>query len=762
MISSNKKGIWLCQVQARQKKDFAWGLKFVMSLAGCWAITVLLRQMTGIKDLEGTLAMGATGMVVCAIHLLLNRIRQESWFYPGVLTGCLLLTLILRAEMLEGFRLMFNRLSLTYTSGTGWVMPMLSGGETVPNPVVSVSVAAILLGCGAACLCCGTENHSGWIVSVILTGGLLSGMILLRREMDGIGLAYLLTVSLLMILNGAGKDSAGSGVMVLRWIACMIAGLALLAVVMTPGIQRTCETLSRSIHNRIHRNSYETEWNPLPEGDFTDYELRERDPQTMLTVTLEHPQALYLRGFVGCSFEENQWSPMDNEILAKNRDLLYWLNQKEFHPAAQFSAAAALQNRQRSQVTVQNVKACSQYMYVPYGIFADSCSRYLPAEDLRTDSVYAQGQRSYMYSIVAGGTEEIGDILTRLQSGTEEKLLAFRRAESAYRAFADAHYRQVPQEARELLQERWDSCARGYGTVGELTNQQAQECALYFLEQCFPEDGAETEDILPLDVAKGTPYQEATVATLTLRYYGVPARYAEGYIITAEMAVTAGENGTINVTDANAGAWVEVYQDGIGWIPMDLTPGMGQTIREEPYSSVRSDDAEQKQGVKTEEKEKEEETDRPDGGTLVRLKRILNLGLLLLPLLILVLLLLVIFRRRYILKCQKQRFRSESCRDAVGWIFRDAACLLAKMGLDRGNGSMEALCPMAAERFGSEYASWLQLMITLNGRAVFSSREMEESQREEMLRFFEATLAYLKETSNWIKKLWMKWVLCLY
>ena len=279
MISSNKKGIWLCQVQARQKKDFAWGLKFVMSLAGCWAITVLLRQMTGIMDLEGTLAMGVTGMVICAIHLLLNRIRQESWFYPGVLTGCLLLTLILRAEMLEGFRLMFNRLSLTYTSGTGWVMPMLSGGETVPNPVVSVSVAAILLGCGAACLCCGTENHSGWIVSAILTGGLLSGMILLRREMDGIGLAYLLTVSLLMILNGAGKDSAGSGVMVLRWIACMIAGLALLAVVMTPGIQRTCETLSRSIHNRIHRNSYETEWNPLPEGDFTDYELRER-PRT--------------------------------------------------------------------------------------------------------------------------------------------------------------------------------------------------------------------------------------------------------------------------------------------------------------------------------------------------------------------------------------------------------------------------------------------------------------------------------------------------
>ena len=322
------------------------------------------------------------------------------------------------------------------------------------------------------------------------------------------------------------------------------------------------------------------------------------------------------------------------------------------------------------------------------------------------------------------------------------------------------HYLQVAPEVRELLQERWDSCARGYGEAGELTSQQAQECALYFLEQCFPEEG--TEDVLPLDAAKGTSYQKATVAAMTLRYYGVPARYAEGYIITAEMAVAAGENGSISVRGTDAGAWVEVYQDGIGWIPMDLTPGMGETIREEPYSSVRSDDAEQKQGTKTEEKEKEEETDRPDGGTLVRLKRILDWSLLILPLLLLALIVLLILRRRYLLRCRETRFGSENCRDAVGWIFRDAVCLLERMGFDRGNGSLETLCPPVEERFGPEYARKLKDMIVLNGRAVFSSREMPPSARDSMLEFYGITLSYLKETSSWMKKLWMKWILCLY
>ena len=136
--------------------------------------------------------------------------------------------------------------------------------------------------------------------------------------------------------------------------------------------------------------------------------------------------------------------------------------------------------------------------------------------------------------------------------------------------------------------------------------------------------------------------------------------------------------------------------------------------------------------------------------------------MLLLPLLLLVLILLMILRRRHLLRCREARFGCESCRDAVGWIFRDAVCLLERMGFERGNGSLETLCPMAETRFGSEYASCLRSMIALNGRAVFSTRELRQQDREEMLEFYGMTLSNLKETSSLMKKLWMKWILCLY
>jgi hypothetical protein len=117
-------------------------------------------------------------------------------------------------------------------------------------------------------------------------------------------------------------------------------------------------------------------------------------------------------------------------------------------------------------------------------------------------------------------------------------------------------------------------------------------------------------------------------------------------------------------------------------------------------------------------------------------------------------------RRQYLLKCQRGRFRAENCRDAVGWIFRDAVLLLEKLGLDRGNCSLEVLCPVAQQRFGEEYAAKLKTMIALNGCAVFSSRQLEEAHREEMLAFYESTLLYLKQELPWWKQFWLMCRLC--
>lgn len=60
----------------------------------------------------------------------------------------------------------------------------------------------------------------------------------------------------------------------------------------------------------------------------------------------------------------------------------------------------------------------------------------------------------------------------------------------------------------------------------------------------------------------------ATAATVLLRGAGIPARYVSGYALTAQAEKA------VNVTLADAHAWVEYYIPGIGWAVLDPTPGM--------------------------------------------------------------------------------------------------------------------------------------------------------------------------------------------
>ena len=66
----------------------------------------------------------------------------------------------------------------------------------------------------------------------------------------------------------------------------------------------------------------------------------------------------------------------------------------------------------------------------------------------------------------------------------------------------------------------------------------------------------------------------ASAAVLMLRYLGVPARYATGYSVSAsEFSGMAGGEYMAVVRDRQAHAWAEVYLDGVGWIPVEVTPG---------------------------------------------------------------------------------------------------------------------------------------------------------------------------------------------
>lgn len=66
----------------------------------------------------------------------------------------------------------------------------------------------------------------------------------------------------------------------------------------------------------------------------------------------------------------------------------------------------------------------------------------------------------------------------------------------------------------------------------------------------------------------------ASAAVLILRYLGIPARYATGYAASpGEFTPNADGTCSAVVLDRQAHAWAEIYLDGIGWIPVEMTPG---------------------------------------------------------------------------------------------------------------------------------------------------------------------------------------------
>ena len=71
---------------------------------------------------------------------------------------------------------------------------------------------------------------------------------------------------------------------------------------------------------------------------------------------------------------------------------------------------------------------------------------------------------------------------------------------------------------------------------------------------------------------EGNDVLYASAAVEALRTHGVPARYAEGYYVS-DTDFQKSEDGSVAVTGLNAHAWVEIYFDGIGWLPVEVTPG---------------------------------------------------------------------------------------------------------------------------------------------------------------------------------------------
>lgn len=690
------------------------------------------------------------GILTCIAAAIIRHFQKTKLLFPILLAALLLVVLFARNPLLNGFGAAWNMLRDLWAAEKGILLPL---AETDGSGLwLAGIVSGILLALLALAF-----SHVPTLAAAALTALCVAAAFV----QPGILLLAAAAIALLMLTWQKNKNAVSAASFLL--VGVIVAGIA--AISLQTG---TMQSFSQSAKDTLHHWRYEKAEEVLPEGDLSEPVVKTESTDTILSVTADTAQTLYLRGFVGDSYENGVWSALDAETAAEEKDLFYWLHQSGFYPQSQLASAARLMgNYQSGSVSVQNLTGCSLYRYEPCTILPERAG--LAKNRIQPSAVETsglRGERGYSYETVSDAQTILPELLDFLQNDTSDGVKSYLQMESAYREFVYSYALTVPAEFRAQLGAVLDQCCESYGPADSLTKEQAQTAALAFLERCFDGSG---DIALPLtDTADGTTYQYATVAALALRYYGIPARYVEGYTVkTAENEPTS--------VDANAaGAWVEVYQDGIGWLPLALTPGLEDLSAEQTESGIKPVGAGKEgngEGPRVTEGQELElddaepdnsEDNTPDGGQRTGLLHKPAFWIILIVALLLLLLAAVFIRHAVILKKRNETFTQEDPSAAAACLFTDCAALLAAMGFKRGTGSMLELCETAKEQLGEEYAAKLHDMTMYNAQALFSSRAISPEQLTEMRAFHDTTMENLKTRCKPLHKLRLKWLNCLY
>lgn len=705
------------------------------------ALVGLLITVTGLSSI---LPLFASGLIFLALFTTVKHFRKEAILLPAALVILIVIVIFARATLLNGFAALWNETRDLWANGKGILLPLAQTDNS------GLWLAGILLGLFLAALSLTLSRVPTLASTLLIVLTVAAGFIHIS--------AWLFVSAGIALLLLAWQKNTVSAVNFLL-LGAVVLGIA--ALVLQAG---TMQDLSQTAKDTLHHWRYE-KTEILPEGDLTKPVPSADGTEAILSVTSDKTDTLYLRGFVGDTYKNGTWSALDAETAAAEKDLFYWLHENGFYPQSQLATAARLMdNYQSGSVSVQNLSGCSLYRYEPCTVLPERAGltkRKIQPSAVETSGLH--GARTYSYATVSDVAALLPELLDFLQNDTSTGTNTYLQMESAYRDFVDSYALAVPQEFTGEMGSLLEETKQDLNFSGALTKEEAQLCALSFLETCF---GGDTS--LPLDsTAKGTTYQYATVAALALRYYGIPARYVEGF------TVKTAENENVSVTDENAGAWVEVYQDGVGWLPLALTPGLESLAPEQTESGIKPVGAGEGEGSgprvtegqepEQDDAEQSEDPDNtPDGGQRTGLLAKPAFWILLIAGILLLFVLFILIRHHIILKNRQKTFDDPDNSESISSLFSDAAKLLSALGFDRNGGSMLALYDPISGQFGEETANTFRTMVFLNEKALFSSKTPDDPEREMMRNFHGTVLNLLKTNTKWPRKLRLKWLNCLY
>lgn len=324
------------------------------------------------------------------------------------------------------------------------------------------------------------------------------------------------------------------------------------------------------------------------------------EPQLEIKMVPDNVEGIYLRGYIGDYYEDNRW----RRIADKKRLLTryYSLRDSELVVNLESNAMSKLYDTAQNSysakavMTVINIDSHDSYRYTPYFSAVDysddaqvnlnSLADYgdYMLYDIRTRNM----ELKHTYYPMANIREQLDNKEIELPENFIEKL---------YRDFVYENYLYVPSKIRDDLNKICDTNIPGIEREDVILQIQDyfERDFNYTLSPGVTPNKRDFVTYFLNEQKSGFCAHFATAAAMLLRAKGIPARYVEGYFIQFNDATEVetidnvdvnewyqGYNGTVegdeepslmklHARGADAHAWVEVYYDGFGWVPVEFT-----------------------------------------------------------------------------------------------------------------------------------------------------------------------------------------------
>ncbi len=299
---------------------------------------------------------------------------------------------------------------------------------------------------------------------------------------------------------------------------------------------------------------------------------------------------LYIRSWTGGLYEDSRWKDFPDSTY-DGTEALFAKNQGEWYDQGAWLMEVAARNPSISQkllnYTKENDLSAFKKPFTLAALYEKSRFLLLPY-DADFGGPYFQCDRSPISREGKAYSTDVWDIpagailsLMARESISDPYYTTYIEAEKRYRDFVYAHYLTIPEETRAAI--------ASLGTIPPaktLPEKRARiDAVRHFLETNYtytknPGKTPTDKDFISYfltESRKGYCTSFASAAVMLLRASGIPARYAVGLSVDSEdlqnAPLTKEGLHALSVNDHHAHAWVEVYVDGLGWRPCEMTPG---------------------------------------------------------------------------------------------------------------------------------------------------------------------------------------------